>query len=58
MDAGHSHCNMRYGLLPVSEHESGKKCGLDFGLRYSPELIPLDSVIHDFLNPGFELTHI
>jgi UDPglucose 6-dehydrogenase len=49
---------MRHGLLPVSEHESGKKCGLDLGLCYSPEFIALDSVIHDFLNPGFEITHI
>jgi UDPglucose 6-dehydrogenase len=45
----------RYGLLPVLERESGKKCGPDFGLCYSPEFIALGSVIHDFLNPDFLL---
>jgi UDPglucose 6-dehydrogenase len=45
----------RYGLLPVLERESGKTCGQDFGLCYSPEFIALGSVIHDFLNPDFTL---
>ncbi len=45
----------RYGLLPILERESGKKCGSDFGLCYSPEFIALGSVIHDFLNPDFTL---
>ena len=45
----------RYGLLPVLERESGKVCGKDFGLCYSPEFIALGSVIHDFLNPDFNL---
>ena len=45
----------RYGLLPVLENESGKKCGADFGLCYSPEFIALGSVIHDFLHPDFTL---
>lgn len=45
----------RYGLLPILEKESGKKCGRDFGLCYSPEFIALGSVIRDFLNPDFTL---
>ncbi len=45
----------RYGLLPVLEHESGKRCGPDFGFCYSPEFIALGTVIHDFLNPDFTL---
>jgi UDPglucose 6-dehydrogenase len=45
----------RYGLLPILEHESGKKAGKDFGLCYSPEFIALGSVISDFLNPDFTL---
>ena len=45
----------RYGLLPVLERESGKVCGEDFGLCYSPEFIALGSVIHNFLNPDFTL---
>lgn len=45
----------RYGLLPILEQASGKVCGRDFGLCYSPEFIALGSVIHDFLNPDFVL---
>ena len=45
----------RYGLLPILEDESGKSCGSDFGLCYSPEFIALGSVIRDFLNPDFLL---
>ncbi len=45
----------RFGLLPILEKESGKKCGTDFGLCYSPEFIALGSVIRDFLNPDFTL---
>jgi UDPglucose 6-dehydrogenase len=45
----------RYGLLPVLEAESGKKCGPDFGICYSPEFIALGTVIRDFLNPDFYL---
>lgn len=45
----------RYGLLPILEQASGKTCGRDFGLCYSPEFIALGSVIRDFLNPDFTL---
>ncbi len=45
----------RRDLVPVLESESGRRCGADFGLCYSPEFIALGSVIHDFLNPDFTL---
>ena len=45
----------RNGLLPILEEESGKQCGSEFGLCYSPEFIALGSVIRDFLNPDFLL---
>jgi UDPglucose 6-dehydrogenase len=44
-----------YGMIPVLERESGKSCGKDFGVCYSPEFIALGSVIRDFLNPEFVL---
>lgn len=37
------------------ELASGKRCGDDFGLCYSPEFIALGSVVRDFLNPDFLL---
>lgn len=37
------------------ELASGKRCGTDFGLCYSPEFIALGSVIRNFLNPDFVL---
>jgi len=37
------------------EQASGKRCGPDFGLCYSPEFIALGSVIRDFLNPDMLL---
>ncbi|MBP1819423.1 UDP-glucose/GDP-mannose dehydrogenase family protein [Mycobacterium sp. OAE908] len=45
----------RYGLIPVIERASGKVCGRDFGVCYSPEFIALGSVIRDFLHPDFTL---
>ena len=38
-------------VKPLLEEASGKKCGVDFGLCYNPEILALGSVIHDFLNP-------
>lgn len=37
------------------EQVSGKRCGVDFGLCYSPEFIALGNVIHDLMNPDFIL---
>ena len=45
----------RYGLLPILEKFSGKQCGKDFGLCYSPEFIALGTIIRDYLNPDFYL---
>ena len=47
--------SLRFGLLPILERESGKTCGVDFGVCYSPEFIALGSVIRDFLEPDFIL---
>lgn len=45
----------RNEILPALETASGKRCGQDFGLCYSPEFIALGSVIDDFLNPDIML---
>jgi UDPglucose 6-dehydrogenase len=45
----------RYGLLPILERSSGKRCGEGFGFCYSPEFVALGSVIRDFLSPDFLL---
>jgi len=37
------------------ERASGKTCGVDFGLCYSPEFIALGTVIRDFYHPDFLL---
>jgi UDPglucose 6-dehydrogenase len=42
-------------LMPLLEAESGKACGADFGLCYSPEFVALGSVIRDFLRPDLIL---
>jgi len=44
-----------YGMIPVLERESGKRCDQDFGVCYSPEFIALGQVIKDFLSPEFLL---
>jgi len=38
-------------IKTLLEKVSGKKCGRDFGLCYSPEFIALGTVIRDFLYP-------
>ena len=42
-------------VVKLLEEKSGKKCGRDFGVCYSPEFIALGSVIRDYLNPDFVL---
>ncbi len=42
-------------VKPLLEARSGKSCGRDFGLCYSPEFIALGTVVRDFLNPDFVL---
>jgi len=37
------------------ERASGKRCGVDYGLCYSPEFIALGTVIRDFYHPDFLL---
>ena len=44
-----------YVVKPLLEKASGKRCGIDFGLCYSPEFIALGSVLRDFLNPDLLL---
>jgi UDPglucose 6-dehydrogenase len=42
-------------VKPILEARSGKRCGEDFGLCFSPEFIALGTIIHDLLNPDFIL---
>lgn len=42
-------------VKPALEDHSGKRCGPDFGLCFSPEFIALGSVIRDLLCPDFIL---
>lgn len=47
--------SIRNVLLLHLERSSGKTCGRDFGLCYSPPFVALSSVIRDFLHPHFTL---
>jgi len=42
-------------IKPALEQRSGKRCGIDFGLCYSPEFIALGAVIHGLQRPDFLL---
>ena len=42
-------------IQSILEEESGKRCGADFGLCYSPEFIALGTVIRDMQYPDFLL---
>ncbi len=42
-------------VLRALEESSGRTCGVDFGLCYSPTFVALGSVIHDILNPDYLL---
>jgi len=42
-------------VQPVLEKESGKRCGKELGLCYSPEFFALGRVVTEFLNPEFVL---
>jgi UDPglucose 6-dehydrogenase len=42
-------------VRPLLERVSGKTCGPDFGLCYSPEFIALGDVIHGMTEPDFVL---
>lgn len=42
-------------VRPLLEERSGRRCGADFGLCYSPEFVALGSVVRDFLHPDFIL---
>jgi UDPglucose 6-dehydrogenase len=45
----------KFVIQPLLEKASGKRCGPDFGLCYSPEFIALGSVLRDLLNPDLLL---
>lgn len=42
-------------LLPELERASGKRCGREFGLCYSPEFVALGAAVQGFLQPDFAL---
>lgn len=46
---------MRNVILPMLEHETGWKCGREFGLCYNPEFTALGDVIRGLLEPDIVL---
>jgi UDPglucose 6-dehydrogenase len=42
-------------IIPVLEAESGKCCGIDFGICYNPEFIAIGKVVSDMLTPDIVL---
>jgi UDPglucose 6-dehydrogenase len=42
-------------VVPLLEAESGKRCGAEFGVCYSPEFIALGSVLRDMTHPDLLL---
>lgn len=46
---------MKGVILPALEHETGWKCGRDFGLCYNPEFIALGNVVNGLLSPDLVL---
>ena len=42
-------------ILPMLEDRSGKRCGRDFGLCYSPEFVAIGKVIRGMVHPDFVL---
>jgi UDPglucose 6-dehydrogenase len=47
--------SIAHGIVPILEGRSGKRCGSDFGLCYSPEFIALGEVIRGLRRPDFIL---
>ena len=46
---------LRADIIPALETASGKRCGVDLGVCYSPEFVALGSVLRDLLRPDFVL---
>lgn len=47
--------NMEDELIPILEHNSRKKAGLDFGVVFNPEFLREGSSIRDFYDPPFTI---